>query len=264
MHEAPHAPWALRGEVVVAAASGPVFVYGVRYTDSPVGPYLEFGVAVPARIGLRPGLRSVLVVVSDAAAKVGCRLNWGLPAELGRLTWSVDGDERVLRWEERGVELRAVPVGVRVPAWLPVRGVQRRGDGPVLVPRRVTAMLRFARVSVSVGESVGGDGVAGDDALAGLAGRHGGAVLTGARLLMRPARHPSGVLSSFRAPLREIEPGLSYRAESAVSSGGRIARHGAQIVLQNEPSPIGSDRGGATVNGPGRMAQLVRAQPSHG
>src|SRR5687768_3491534 len=114
MQEAPHAPWALRGELVVAAVPGRGLLYGARYTDSPVGPFVELGLLEWGRVGLRPGLRSVLVVVSSPAAKAGCRLNWGLPAELGAVTWSVDGDERVVCWEERGLVLRAVPRGVRV------------------------------------------------------------------------------------------------------------------------------------------------------
>lgn len=188
---------------------GPAFVFGVRYTDSPVGPYLEFGVARFGRLGLRPGLCQTVGVVSVAPAKVGARLNWGFPAELGELTWAAGADgATVVRWEDRGVALRAVPWGVSLPAVLPMRGVQHRGDGPVLVPRRLAALLRFARVEVLVPEG---------DPLACVAGRHGGAVLSGARLLVRPARHPSGVLSSFRAPLREVEPGLSYRDVSAPS-----------------------------------------------
>lgn len=221
MHEAPHAPWALRGEVVVAvvrSGSGVRFLYGARYTESPVGPFVELGLAVPARVGLRPGLRSLFVVVSSAPAKVGCRSNWGLPAELGRLTWSVDGDERTVRWEDRGVMLRAVPTGPRLPAVLPTRGIQQRGDGPVLVPRRVSGVLRFGGVGVSVPADD-------DEEFVGLAGAHRGAVLSAARLVMRPARHPMGLLSSFRAPLREIEPGLSYRLPyPPPTSGGVFAR----------------------------------------
>ena len=182
---------------------GPAVVAGVRYTSSPVGPFLELVVAVPARLGLRPGFFAVADAVSEPAAKVGLRCNWGFPAEVARLTWSADGDERVVRWEERGLELRARPFGLRVPVVARVRSVQRRGDGPVVVPRRLLSLARLARTAVEVPP---------DDAeLAWLAGPHGGLVLSSARLVMRPARHPSGVLSSFRAPLRAAEPGLSYR-----------------------------------------------------
>jgi len=227
VHEAPHAPWALRGDVLVAWARppqvvslpeglrplpGPGLLFGVRYTASPVGPFLELAVALPARLGLRPGWFVVANVVSDPAAKVGLRCNWGLPADVGRLTWVVDGDERVLRWEDRGFVLRAVPVGPRLPVVVGVRSLQRRGDGPVLVPRRLAALARYARCSVEV--------PAADDDLAWLAGPHGGMALAAVRLVMRPARHPLGLLSSFRAPSRAVEPGLSYRggAPSAARS----------------------------------------------
>ena len=225
MHEAPHAPWALRGEVIVAwvgrrpATSvlpqgvqrlpGPAFVFGVRYTESPIGPYLEMGVAEPARLGLRPGLCVTALAVSDPAAKVGLRCNWGYPAEVGELTWAADADERVLRWEDRGIEVRARPTGPRLPAFVGVRSVQRRGDGPVVVPRRLAAVVRFARGTVTVPD---------DDPLAWSAGPHGAVVLSGARVVVRPARHPLGLLSSFRAPLRAAEPGLSYRGAGSAAA----------------------------------------------
>jgi hypothetical protein len=225
VHEAPHAPWALRGEVLVAWVGGrpvrsalpagaqplpgPTFVFGVRYTDSPIGPFLEFGVAEPARLGLRPGLCVTELVVSDPAAKVGLRCNWGYPAEVGELTWAADADERVLRWEDRGIEVRAQAMGPRLPALLGVRSIQRRGDGPVVVPRRLAALLRFARAVVTVPEG---------DPLAWAAGPHAAITLSAARLVVRPARHPSGLLSSFRAPLRAAEPGLSYRGAGSAAA----------------------------------------------
>jgi hypothetical protein len=215
----------LRGEVVVAwvggraSASvlpggvqrmpGPAFVFGVRYTDSPIGPFLELGVAEPARLGLRPGLCVTALVVSDPAAKVGLRCNWGYPAEVGQLTWAADADERVLRWEDRGIELRTRATGPRLPAFVGMRSVQRRGDGPVLVPRRLTAVLRIAHGAVTVPDG---------DPLAWTAGPHGAVVLAAARIVVRPARHPLGLLSSFRAPLRAAEPGLSYRGAGSAAA----------------------------------------------
>lgn len=235
MHEAPHAPWALRGEVLVAWARrqadgvrvpagvqpmpGPALVFGVRYTASPVGPFFELAVAVPARLGLRPGFCLLAHAVSEPAAKVGLRCNWGFPADVGRLTWGVDGDERVLRWEDRGIVLRAVPVGPRLPVVVGVRSVQRRGDGPVVVPRRLLALGRLARAGVEVPA---------DDELAWLAGPHGGAVLSSARVVMRPARHPLGLLSSFRAPSRAAEPGLSYRGSAPTPARSAAAAEALQ------------------------------------
>ena len=210
---APHAPWSVRGEVLVALARwrdgragrlpaglrplpGPAAVVAVRYTDSPVGPYVELSVAEPARLGLRPGLCVTNMVVSEPVAKVGNRLNWGLPAEVGRLDWSSDGDGCELVWYERGLVVSGRPVGPLLPAAMPVRSVQRRGDGPVLVPRRLAALLQIARAEVRVPD---------DDPLAGLAGRHPGALLRSVRMVVHPARQPSGALSSFRAPLQAPE-----------------------------------------------------------
>ncbi|MBW3555431.1 MAG: acetoacetate decarboxylase family protein [Actinobacteria bacterium] len=187
---------------------GPAALAAVRYTDSPVGPYLELALGLPARLGLRPGLCVVLQVVSQLDARVGYRQNWGLPASMGKLSWSAEGDERVLRCEEPDIEVRGIPVGPGIPAVVPVRSVQRRADGPVLLPRRFVALTRLARVVVSVDDAAGAE-------LAALAGPHPGAVMAGVRIVARPARHPAGFLSSLRAPLRVVEPALGMPAPPA-------------------------------------------------
>lgn len=184
---------------------GPAALAGVRYTDSPVGPYLELSLGLPARLGLRPGLCVVLQVVSQSNARVGYRQNWGLPASTGRLSWFTEGDQRVLRCEEPGIELRGVPVGPAVPAIVPVRSVQRRADGPVVLPRSFLALTRMARVVVSVDDPA-------DNLMAALAGSHPGAVMAGVRIVARPARRPTGFLSSLRAPLRVVEPAMALPA----------------------------------------------------
>lgn len=184
---------------------GPAALAAVRYTDSPVGPYLELSLGVPARLGLRPGLCVVLQVVSEPNARLGYRQNWGLPASTGRLSWFADGDQRVLRCEEPGIELRGIPVGPAVPAIVPVRSVQRRADGPVVLPRSFLALTRLARVVVSVDDGADGPWAA-------VAGPHPGAVMAGVRIVARPARHPTGFLSSLRAPLRVAEPAMALPA----------------------------------------------------
>src|SRR5689334_13253033 len=126
----PDAPWALVGECIlgvvrggrrrhptwegrmpsgVSPLPGPVIVLAVRYTESPVGPFLELAIAEPARVGLRVAFCVTTSVVSAPPARVGGRLGWGLPRELGRLTWTADGDDRALRWDERGIEVRGRP-----------------------------------------------------------------------------------------------------------------------------------------------------------
>ena len=61
---------------------GPYVVSAVRYSDSPVGPYLELAVGEPARLGARPGLCITTMVVTTAEARVGGRLKWGFPTKL--------------------------------------------------------------------------------------------------------------------------------------------------------------------------------------
>ncbi|MDP8987480.1 MAG: acetoacetate decarboxylase family protein [Actinomycetota bacterium] len=222
---APFAPWSLSGESLVGLARcsqrlgpvpwglrplpGPVLVMAVCYTSSPVGPYLELAVGEPARLGMRPGWCITTMVVDSAESRMGGKLNWGFPKQLGSLVWDSDGAERELRWVERDVVVRGRVMGPPLPMLLPVRTVQRRGDGPVVVPGRLRGRARPAKVEVEA---------PGDDPLAPLAGRHPGLHVAGMHLLVRPARQPVGFASTLRAPLRAPEPALCWDAP------GRLAQ----------------------------------------
>ncbi len=255
---APHAPWVLTGEWMATAVArsrnarallpaelgqmpGPVVLVGASYDDSPVGPFVELAVAVPARVGLlRPGYAVVAAAVSVAPARLGYRVNWGLPAEFGKLSWEADADTRRIEWEERGLSITLRCRGLSFPAFVPVRAVQRRADGPVVVPRRVRARGRLGRATVDVPT---------EDYLAELAGSHRGALLSSARFVVRPARRPAGIMSSLRAPLTVPEPATASDVRpSAPHSRTWQGLRGRYSELST----------------PGRIAQLVRAQPSHG
>lgn len=222
---APFAPWWLAGESLVGLARcperlapvpwglqplpGPVLVVATCFSESPVGPYLELAVAEPARLGMRVGWCIGTMVVDSPESRVGGRLNWGYPKELGALTWRVDGAERELHWVERDIIVRGRPVGPPMPVLAPVRMLQRRSDGPVVVPGRLRGRMRMATIEVQTPEA---------DPLAPLAGRHPGAHVAGMRLRVRPARHPVGLASTLRAPLRAPEPALS------LGRSGRLAQ----------------------------------------
>jgi len=211
----PVAPWTLRGETIVALARcpevpdqlpdgirrvpGPALVVANRYVDSPVGPYLELAIGRFARMGMRPGWCFTTVVVDSVEARRGGQLNWGFPKEVGRLLWVADGDERELRWVDRDICVRGTPTRHLPPFLVPLRALQHRGDGPVVVPGRVAGRARLAHVTVYAPQ---------DDPLALLAGRHRGAHINGMRLVVRPARKPVGVASTLLAPLRAPEPAL--------------------------------------------------------
>ena len=212
---APYAPWALAGESLACLVRrpvpqqplphglervpGPTLVAAVSYTGSPVGPYLELAIGEPARLGLRPGWCITTMVVDSAESRLGGRLNWGFPKDLGTLTWRSSGDERELHWVERDVTITGRCTRLRLPFLLPVRSLQRRDDGPVVVPGRLRGRASLTSVEVSVGS--GGH-------LVDLAGAHPGVHVAGMRFLVRPARHPFGFTSSLRAPLRAPEPAL--------------------------------------------------------
>jgi hypothetical protein len=212
---APHAPWKLLGECVVAVARrprgavlpdgvdampGPAVVLAARYDASPVGPFSELAVALPARVGLRPGWCLTTDVVDLAAARVGGRLNWGYPKELGSLVWDLDGDERELRWVERGITVRVHPRPGAFPLFVPYRHLQRRADGPVVIPTRLRGKAHRATVEVHAGEN---------DPLVWLAGPHRGVFVSGAHMVLDPARLPAGLTSTLRAPLTAPEPAMS-------------------------------------------------------
>jgi hypothetical protein len=224
MTAGPEAPWTLRGELLVALAGGrrtsflpadfrplpgPSLVIAERITDSPVGPHAGLLVAEPARIGLRPGFCVTTAVTTCADGRVASHLNWGVPSELGTLRWSSNGDERELSWEERGIVIRGSAGRLGLPFLVPFRALQRRADGPVLVPGRLRAWVRLAKIDVEVPD---------DDPMVELAGRHPGAVLAAPRLVVQPARHPFGLFSSLRAPLRAAEPALAGRGDALVSA----------------------------------------------
>jgi Acetoacetate decarboxylase (ADC) len=207
----PPAPWVLGGESIVGLARwpgrppplppslrpipGPWLVAAVRYTGSPVGPYLELAVAQPARLGARVAWCVQLMAVDSPDSRVGGRLHWGLPKELATLRWEERGAERSLTWEERGVVVRGRPFGLPIPGLVPVRALQQRGDGPVVVPGRLRGTARLAAVRVEV------DGARGADLLP-LAGRHPGLAVSGMQLVIREARTPTGVLAAIRTAQR--------------------------------------------------------------
>ncbi|MCU1460359.1 MAG: hypothetical protein JWO37_434 [Acidimicrobiales bacterium] len=222
MTSVPHAPWTLTGECVAGLARfrgarpalpegvsrmpGPCLVVAAAYADSPVGSYFEMAFGVPARLGARPGWCLTTMAVSSTDARVGGRLNWGFPKELATLRWSADGDTRRMDWFERGITIVGVPTGPPVPAFVPLRNLQRRADGPVVIPARLSGRARFGRVTI---ETVV------DDPLAGLAGRHRGVVVHGMKFVVSPARLPSGLMSTLLAPLRAPEPAMSSPAAPA-------------------------------------------------
>lgn len=212
----PDAPWALAGECFVGFARRrrpvelppglhalpglPRMIRATSYADSPVGPFIELVVAEPAHLGLRPGWATVSMAVNHQDARLAGRLAWGYPTELASLHWHGDGRTRQLVWEERDLVITAHLVEPPLPLLLPVLGLQRRADGPVVVPGRLRGIARYAKVEVSVGD--------GNGALSLLAGRHPGVAISGLKLLRLPSRLPTGLLATLGAPLRAPDPSL--------------------------------------------------------
>ena len=177
-----------------------------RFTESPVGPYLQLAVAVPARLGGRLGWCVTHLVVDHQDARTGARLNWGFPAELGTLRWNEDGPMRELRWEDRELVVRGIGRGPKVPMAVPHRELQHRGDGPVMVPDRLLGLFRFGTIRI--------EGFAGND-LSALTGRHLGTLVAGANRVVREARTPVGLIAPLRAPAGVTEPLLSELKRAA-------------------------------------------------
>ncbi|HVF14838.1 MAG TPA: acetoacetate decarboxylase family protein, partial [Acidimicrobiales bacterium] len=116
---------------------GPHLVVAANYLTSPVGPYLELAVAQPARHGTRVGMCvTTMGCGSSAACEAGLE-RWGFPKRSAGLGWTEDGSELVVRWEDRGIVVRAAARARTVPAILPYNSLQRRADGPVWVTGRL-------------------------------------------------------------------------------------------------------------------------------
>src|SRR5947208_27454 len=76
-----------------------------------------------------------------------------------------DGTERELRWVERGMVVRGRPAGPVLPLFVPFRNLQRRGDGPVVVPASIRGRAHVAKLEIELGAN---------DPLVWLAGPHRG------------------------------------------------------------------------------------------
>lgn len=223
---APVAPWALSGETVAGLAPidghlgalppgirrlpGRALVIASCFSGTPIGPYLELSVAVPARLGPRPGWCFVAMAADAPEARTAGRDNWGFTKELGRLRWTAYGEEREMRWLDRDVTVRGVPGRLVVPFLVSLRALQRRTDGPVVVPTRLRGMARLGRLQVSAPPS---------DPLAAVGGDHPGIVARSLRFLVHPARHPAGFRATLLAPLRAPEPAISGPALSSRTPG---------------------------------------------
>lgn len=212
------AHWALLGEAIVAfvrrkhhfhvgpfprglhPVPGPLLIMGERFIDSPVGPFLSLAIGEPVRLGVRPGYFFGISVLNAPEARRAGRQYWGFPHELGTLHWNSDTGVRSLEWEERSLRLEAVSSSRPFPLLVPIRTLQRRTDGLVIVPTRLRALTRKARVTVDAAE--------GDD-LVDLRGSHRGWTLSGMVVRRGPARRASGIWSTLRAPLRAPEPGVA-------------------------------------------------------
>jgi len=205
----PTAPWSLSGEVVVAFVPrpaggvaamlpaglqplpGPAVLWAGHWAQTPVGPFTELALAVPARLGLRPGLCITMSVVNNAEARLAGRLGWGLPRQLGSLRWLAVDSSRTLGWSERELEVHADIRPGAGPFTKALRGLQGRSDGLVVVPARLTGWIRRAKVTIDLDP---------EDELQALGGSRRGWIISGRTLVLEPSRRPTGLLRTLLAP----------------------------------------------------------------
>ena len=209
--------WTMTGECILAPAGpqvragplpagvaplpGPAVLVAERHAESPAGPFVTLVLGRPARIGARVGICFTTAAVSSTDSRMAGRHHWGFPGEVATLGWDSDVDTHTLRWDERGVVVRAHFGRRSLPVAIPFRAVQRRADGPVVVPGRLRGRARRGRVVIEV---------QGSD-LSGLAGTHRAIHVAGLRLVLDPARLPHGRLRTLLAPAPGIEPGYGFR-----------------------------------------------------
>ena len=230
------------------AMPGPCWVTAARFESSPVGPYLELAVSEPARLGVRPGMCVTTMVVSSADSRVGGRLNWGFPKELGSLVWEFEGDDRELRWIERGISVRGRPGSAVLPLLLPLRNLQRRADEA----RGEAAWKRRFRLK-EVAAEAGAEYLTRETNRAAKAGNlnaprvAGVGLETGCRPRPAPARlrrHPPGPAASARACTIVW---AAATAIGAISSAVERCLHTAEVGGSKPSSPTSKRRNGAVV-----------------
>jgi hypothetical protein len=107
------------------------------------------------------------------------------------------GPQRTLGWSDRDIEVRAEVRPVAGPFTKAWKGLQRRSDGLVVVPARLSGWIRRAHVTIDVPP---GDG------LAPIAGSRRGWIISGRTLVLEPSRHPTGLRGTFLAPRLAPEP----------------------------------------------------------
>jgi hypothetical protein len=185
----------------IAALPGPAVLVAERHADSPAGPFVTFVLGRPARLGARVGICFTTAAVSSTDSRMAGRHHWGFPGELATLRWDGGIDDHTIRWEERDIVVRATFGRVAAPVVVPFRAIQRRDDGPVIVPGRLRGKARSGRVAF------GGSGAG----AGGLTGSHRAVYVAGLRLVLDPARAPAGRLRTLLAPAPGIEPGYGFR-----------------------------------------------------
>lgn len=186
----------------IAALPGPALLVAERHAESPAGPFATFVLGRPARLGVRVGICFTTAAVSSTDSRMAGRHHWGFPGELATLRWDADLDGHTISWEERDIVVRASFSRRATPLVVPFRAIQRREDGPVIVPGRLRGRGRSGHAVFT------GAGAAGR----GLAGSHRAVHIAGLRLVLDPARSPLGLLRTLLAPAPGVEPGYGFRS----------------------------------------------------
>lgn len=133
----PDAPWVLQGEAVAFLASPTSIRLLVRYSYSPVGPYVEHALATLSWRG--PHVFQMSVNLD--ASKRGGREIWGFPKTLESLDWKSMGNRIVFRREAQTFRVRAF--GPSFPLALPFWSAQQKGKEWVRVPGKIKGRARL-------------------------------------------------------------------------------------------------------------------------
>ena len=209
----------------IDTAPGPTAVAAVRYTDSPVGPFLQLMVLVPARLGAHFGWSAVRGRGRQARRRRRPQPSSGIPASQGELRWFARDGVRQLLWEDRDLSVKARGAASACPWSMPHRQCRPAPTDRWSCPDRRWGLFR-----------PGPRHHRGQPArrLDRLIGRHLGATVDGVHRTGRPARTPVGLLAPLRGPgpgPRAI-PGLIDRVQLVEPDCGRALplRLGATIV----------------------------------